>query len=256
MFRGNLHSYGDLKPAVNPLSEPAHSPYFQLMHNPVIERLFGAAPAFIYVVNIKTQRLVYASSSLEHLYGYDHEALLDNDIEDVRRLMLKDDAEKAFKANLEFMEAIAALPKEQCRNVKSIINCRITRYDGSIVPVQQQKVVLETDSSGNPLLMMSMVTDMIGSRKNFEFGSVIMLRDPVKGWIELRGAATSCSDPLSAREKEILQLLASGKSSKIIASDLNISVNTVNNHRKNMLLKTGSSNIAGLVSYGLSHGII
>lgn len=256
MFRGNLHPYGDLKPAVNPLSEPAHSPYFQLMHNPVIERLFEAAPAFIYVVNLKTQRLVYASPNLEQLYGYDHEGLLDSDIEEVTRVMLKDDADKVFKANLEFMDAMAALPKEQCIHLKSINNCRVTRADGSIVPVQQQKVVLETDSSGSPLLMMSMVMDVIGSRKSFEFGSAIMFRDPVRGWIELPTAGTPCCDLLSVREREILQLLATGKSSKIIASELNISVNTVNNHRKNMLLKTGSGNIAGLVSYGLSQGLI
>lgn len=52
---------------------------------------------------------------------------------------------------------------------------------------------------------------------------------------------------LTMREKEILSCIANGLSSKQIADRLSISLNTVSNHRKNMLLKTGARNSVELL---------
>ena len=52
---------------------------------------------------------------------------------------------------------------------------------------------------------------------------------------------------LTQREKEILSHIAAGLSSKQIAGRLAISENTVANHRKNMLCKTGAKSSAELI---------
>lgn len=57
----------------------------------------------------------------------------------------------------------------------------------------------------------------------------------------------SAIDLFTQREKEVLSLIASGFGSKQIADKLNISINTVGNHRSNMLLKTGAKSSAELV---------
>ncbi len=54
---------------------------------------------------------------------------------------------------------------------------------------------------------------------------------------------------LSDREQEVLELVAQGLSSKEIASRLNITVNTVNTHRKSITRKTGIKSVAGLAVY-------
>ncbi len=56
---------------------------------------------------------------------------------------------------------------------------------------------------------------------------------------------------LTHREQEILNLIATGSSTKQIAGKLSISENTVANHRKNMLRKRGVKNTAELVSYNM-----
>jgi DNA-binding CsgD family transcriptional regulator len=61
---------------------------------------------------------------------------------------------------------------------------------------------------------------------------------------------------LSKREKEVLGWLADGLSSKQIAQKLYLSESTVTIHRKNMLKKTNTKNIAELVSYAIKHGLI
>jgi DNA-binding NarL/FixJ family response regulator len=61
---------------------------------------------------------------------------------------------------------------------------------------------------------------------------------------------------LTPREREILQLLAEGKSNKEVASLLNISVNTAEAHRANIMLKLDFHSLAELVMYAIRNNII
>lgn len=61
---------------------------------------------------------------------------------------------------------------------------------------------------------------------------------------------------LTQREVEILKCIRSGLTSKEIASKLFISNNTVNNHRKNILTKTGCHNIAQALDYAMKIGVL
>jgi len=61
---------------------------------------------------------------------------------------------------------------------------------------------------------------------------------------------------LTPREREILQLLAEGKSNKEVAVLLNISVNTAEAHRANIMLKLGFHSLADLVLYAIRNKII
>jgi len=61
---------------------------------------------------------------------------------------------------------------------------------------------------------------------------------------------------LTVRELEILQLLARHCSSREIADTLHLSKHTVDNHRKNMLRKTGQKNTQALIAWGLVRGHI
>lgn len=62
-------------------------------------------------------------------------------------------------------------------------------------------------------------------------------------------------DPLSGREREVLQLLAEGKSNKEIASVLCVTVNTIDAHRKHISEKLGLKSVAELTKYAITHGI-
>jgi DNA-binding NarL/FixJ family response regulator len=61
---------------------------------------------------------------------------------------------------------------------------------------------------------------------------------------------------LTTRERDVLKLICSQKSTIEIAEDLFISPRTVEGHRNNLLLKTESRNIAGLVVYAVQNEII
>ncbi len=64
------------------------------------------------------------------------------------------------------------------------------------------------------------------------------------------------ADPLTPREREVLKLIAEGKSSKEIASLLFISVSTVNNHRASIMEKLSLNKATDLVKYAIRKGYV
>ncbi|HEU0073351.1 MAG TPA: LuxR C-terminal-related transcriptional regulator [Dehalococcoidia bacterium] len=66
------------------------------------------------------------------------------------------------------------------------------------------------------------------------------------------------SDPaqLTPREIEVLKLMAAGRSNQEIASELFISINTVTNHVKNILGKTGTANRTEAANFAHRHGLV
>lgn len=61
---------------------------------------------------------------------------------------------------------------------------------------------------------------------------------------------------LSSREVEVLQLIAEGKANKETATELGISIKTVEKHRQHLMKKLGIHDTAGLTRYAVSAGII
>tara|TARA_R110002124_G_scaffold218761_4_gene384666 strand:+ start:933 stop:1577 length:645 start_codon:yes stop_codon:yes gene_type:complete len=68
--------------------------------------------------------------------------------------------------------------------------------------------------------------------------------------------AHGAREALTDREQTILLQLAQGKSNKNVAQTLEISVRTVETHRKNIKRKLGISSTAGLTRYALEHGML
>jgi len=112
------------------------------------------------------------------------------------------------------------------------------------------------------LLKDSAVTDLIRAIEAVSQGksffspkiSRILAEEYVRA-LRQKGAADSY-ELLTPREREILQLLAEGKTNKEVATSLNISVYTAETHRGNILQKLNLHSSAELVLYAVRKGII
>jgi len=71
-----------------------------------------------------------------------------------------------------------------------------------------------------------------------------------------RKAGVNPFEVLTSRQREILQLIAEGLSSKEIAQKLGLSINTIEVHRANLMDRLNIHDIAGLVRYAVQTGII
>ena len=69
------------------------------------------------------------------------------------------------------------------------------------------------------------------------------------------GEEKPAGDRLTAREREIVQLIAEGRSSKQVGDVLGISVKTVDTHRANLMRKLGIHSVSELVRYAIREGI-
>jgi DNA-binding NarL/FixJ family response regulator len=96
----------------------------------------------------------------------------------------------------------------------------------------------------------------VAAGKPFFSGAVtaVLVEDYMRR-LQARGL-TDSYHLLTDREKEVLQLLAEGRSNKEVAGELDLSLSTVETHRANLMLKLNLHNTAEIVLYAVRKGII
>jgi DNA-binding NarL/FixJ family response regulator len=83
----------------------------------------------------------------------------------------------------------------------------------------------------------------------------LILKDAPLG-VFLREAARPATEPLTSRQREVLQLLAEGKSMKKAADILNVTPRTIAFHKYAIMTRLGLSTGAELVQYAVTHGLV
>jgi DNA-binding NarL/FixJ family response regulator len=81
-------------------------------------------------------------------------------------------------------------------------------------------------------------------------------RTMIDDYLQRVGEPLSPLEQLTARQREILQLLAEGKSTKEVAYDLGISVKTVESHRLQLMDRLNIHDMPGLVRYAIRSGLV
>jgi len=71
-----------------------------------------------------------------------------------------------------------------------------------------------------------------------------------------RGGETDPQRRLTPRQREILQLIAEGMTSRQIAEELKIHIKTVESHRMHLMKRLGIHDVAGLVRYAIRHKVV
>ena len=75
-------------------------------------------------------------------------------------------------------------------------------------------------------------------------------------YVQRTGKERAPAEKLTARQREILSLIAEGKSTKQVALQLNISVKTVESHRAQIMERLNIHDVAGLVRYAIRTGLV
>ncbi len=125
----------------------------------------------------------------------------------------------------------------------------------SSAPMVKEAVLCEADgfmlkNSGKDELLRAL--HRIAHDGTFYSDAIIPI---IYGQIEKEKKQRESTDILSDREREVLKLVAEEFTSEEIAERLFISKRTVDNHRTNMLEKTGCRSTIGLVKYALRNGL-
>jgi len=84
----------------------------------------------------------------------------------------------------------------------------------------------------------------------------LVAEDIMHSFVESAMRGKGLTVKLSRRQKEVLQLIAEGKSHREIAAALGISMKTVEFHKRRIIQELGITNVAELTRYAIKHGIV
>ncbi|MCF0071258.1 LuxR C-terminal-related transcriptional regulator [Dyadobacter sp. CY261] len=193
------------------------------------------------VYDLQKQVHVYASRNFYQLYGYnfeDWQSQVENEVFD--RKIHPDDRDALARNGYGAMKFMMQQSVHTRKHFKLVTEYRILTDEQAYVRVSEQHQVLELDASGNIWLSLGVIdispnqklTEVSMQINNFHTGELI----------KLENNCISERVKLTAREKEILGMVGSGKLSKEISALLDISVHTVNTHRQRILEKLRADN--------------
>jgi len=122
----------------------------------------------------------------------------------------------------------------------------------------EEQLILEALQAGirGCVLKTYQAQDLIRAIRDVSAGGVYLSPTLSRCVVEAYRSRTALPpDPLSPRERQVLQLIAEGKRTREVADLLGVSVKTAESHRTNIMRKLGISQTAGLVRYALQQGI-
>lgn len=217
----------------------------------------------LYVVDYTQRRHVGLSGQTKSMVGYDPREVMDNGIEFVIELFQKDDF-KIYDQSIfsQIAGFLKATPHDQHAEYVFSFNYRVRKADGRWVQLFQEGCYITDPKTNLPLYSIGMAMDVTPIKKDSSIVLSIDKKVNQNGMALFTNIHTDYYYPepedsrLSRREREILGRLADGLSSKEIAAKLHLSESTVVNHRKNMLKKTNTKNVAQLIRCAISRGII
>lgn len=124
---------------------------------------------------------------------------------------------------------------------------------------EESQYVLEAMQAGvrGYLLKSRAAADLVQAIKEVAGGAVYLSpgisETVVQAYLHRTGPP---DDPLTSRERQVLQLIAEGKSTKEVASMLGMSVKTAESHRTHLMKKLGIHETASLVRYAIRRGLV
>ena len=191
-------------------------------------------------------------------YGHLGEKLnLGNGVEEVAsiwessliELIHPDDIAEKKAWELQFLTFMNTLPQEQKSDYYLQHYLRMRDARGNFLTIRHRIFYLDFDADGNVQLTLCLYT--VASQNTGVTGIIHSLDDRL-----VSQSSFNIQGLLSMREREILAHICSGKSSKQIADHLNISNNTVNNHRQNILRKLQCQNTTEAIVVAGKLGIL
>jgi DNA-binding CsgD family transcriptional regulator len=210
------------------------------------EDILNKAPCFLYINEIgrigeeNTMRNVYLNKFATEMTGYSKEEADELGHDYFRRVLHPDDFE-VINQSINFLRNI---PDD---NLYGGI-CRSRPKGKDYIWQVGRTRVFKRNPDGTPLQFLNAAVVL-----NDEFHSLNQMTELLKENKRLLNENIVLK--LTRREREVLKLLACGKSARGISEQLNISELTVVSHRKNMLKKLNMHNTATLVNFAVENGL-
>lgn len=216
---------------------------------------FQAGEYYYLIFNLNTRDLDYVSPAIEKVLGFSSE---ETSLEFWFDKIHPED--QIYFANFEHETSkfLYKLPKEKIFNYKVQYDLRMRKIDGSYARMLIQVITIQQYADGGIEKTLSLHTDITHLKPTGKptLSFIGLEGEPSFINVEIGKPLIPFKQVLSKREKEILHLIMEGKQNKEIADLLNISKETVDRHRKNMINRNQLNNSSELIATALRNGWI
>jgi len=219
--------------------------------------IFCPGPNYYFIFDFFDQKIKYIHPNVETVLGFDPETVTFKDIinqihpDDIKFISL------AEKAVINYLYNV--IGRDKLMKYKASYCLRIKTADGNYQLFQHQSILLSTDEKGNFGKALNVLTNIshLTSVNNYKVTLLGMFGETnfVEFDILPNNHPTSLSY-FTKRETEIIHLMTQGLKNLQIAEKLFISLNTVKNHRKNILQKASVKSSSELIAKCLNQGLI
>lgn len=221
----------------------------------IMASIFTAGPSYHYIVDFHDRQIKCMTSSIKEVLGFDPSTVTFNDILSV---IHPEDMSYVAKAEDRVLRHLyEKIGRDKVMDYKMSYCFRMKVSDGSYHLFQHQAIILSTDETGGFAQSLNIHTDINHLCKQNSFQPALMSVKGTPDFIQFNMKDELKADhQFTARELEIVRMLAKGMSSDRIADALNISPFTVKIHRKNILKKSSAKNTTELIAECLQMGIL
>lgn len=227
------------------------------LHKILDEKILGAyyLPFGVCLLDYSSRKYAYMCEHSEEVVGHPRNRYIEDGVDFHNRIWAPEDwnvfDKQVFRDVRDYWKLI---PQKEISQYRFSFNYRITRSDGRVIQCLQHSTYLEPQS-GVPVLNLATFSDISDFKTDDSIVLTISRLVDGVGYVNVfnKSYLPSTKAVLSAREVEVLRLSHEGLSSKIIADKLFISLQTVKNHKRNMMGKTSTRNISGLINLSLKN---
>ena len=263
MKKALSHSYIDFANALGKLQYHVQEQDYEdlkksIEQHPLTKGIVAIGPYFFLIGDVKNWKTLFLSEGVEQITGYTVKEGIEMGPELLVRFTHPDDYAFAMQTNQKAIEILYQQAPEDRAYFICSFYYRGLRKDDKVLSIQHQIFPIGFDVQGNPYIFAMILTDI--SHLNLQRNPRTVLFDKKRNQLQVisPGDFFVAGKPikLSNREKEVLQFLASGYSSKAIAEKLKISFHTVATYRKRLLEKTDVKNTTELVNFAMINALL
>jgi DNA-binding CsgD family transcriptional regulator len=218
-----------------------------------------------FLLDYSTKKYIYVNEACFDLLGYTANYFLETGLKEYLSRWHEADFSvintKIFPDNMKFLRS---LQLEQYSDFIFSYNYRMRNANDEYITVLQRFSYIPGSEAEKPCGMIGVIFDITHFKNDLSVVHTIeksaMGRNGIVNELVFKKVhpvyEMEIIPRLSKREIEIIKHISRGLSSKQIADKMDLSINTISNHRKNMLAKVACKTSSELMSFSIKHGLV
>ena len=223
-----------------------------------IASLFSAGLVYYYIFNFETYKFDFVSDGVRIILGIEPESFT---LEYFFSILNPEDIDKMHEKEAVVLDFFNKLSKEEMPLYKASYLMRLRHTDGNYKTILHQSKTINISLEGKIQQVLGIHTDI--SYLNIHFDHKIsFIGNKRQSYFAIETTApcefveNKFKEQFTKREIEILATIAKGNSFTEIADLLDISPNTINTHKKNIMRKAGCKSSPELIARCIREGVI